>query len=148
MSDRRKLTPHFHLSEFDSHDGKRVPLHLESGILLLCQWWLEPMRSQFGAVTVYSGYRSPMQNAKVNGARSSVHLGKSLLPNDHSGDVDHAAAADVVCARGSVEQWWTWATHHRDKNPHLGARGRGGVGYYPRSRFVHLDTWSSRDWRG
>jgi len=76
---------------------------------------------------VISGYRSPATNEMLrrNGrgaARNSMHLqGKAI--DIRLDDVDTAALRDVVLALG-----------------------RGGVGYYRKSDFVHLDTGRVRRW--
>lgn len=148
MATRHRMSEHFTIEEFDSHDGKRVPLHLVRGIELWCEWWGEPLRKAFGPVHVVSGYRSPLHNLAVGGVKNSVHLGRSLLPPlDIVGEV-HAAAADVECAKGGVPEWERWALRQREVNAHLAGRGRGGIGSYKFQGFVHLDTWTKRDWDG
>ncbi|MBK1641274.1 hypothetical protein CKO12_05170 [Chromatium okenii] len=76
---------------------------------------------------VVSAYRSPQTNALLrktsNGvARNSLHL--------------RGQAMDVRFPDLSLR-------HLRDAALEL---GRGGVGYYPRSDFVHLDTGTVRHW--
>lgn len=76
---------------------------------------------------VVSAYRSPQTNAmlrKTSGgvARNSLHL--------------RGQAMDVRFPDLSIR-------HLRDAALDL---SRGGVGYYPRSDFVHLDTGSVRHW--
>jgi uncharacterized protein YcbK (DUF882 family) len=91
---------------------------------------LERVSSQFGSnkiLHVISGYRSPESNQKLaaasNGvAKHSMHMeGKAIdvrLPGLQLADLHKAA---------------------------LAAKG-GGVGYYPDSQFVHLDTGRLRHW--
>ena len=91
---------------------------------------LDKVSAQFGSqnvVHVISGYRSPESNRKLaqlgNGvATHSLHLeGRAIdvrFPGSELSDVRKAA---------------------------LKLRG-GGVGYYPDSRFVHLDTGRVRNW--
>lgn len=78
---------------------------------------------------VISGYRSPTTNAKLREvskgvARHSLHLeGRAIdirVPGVELGQLHEAA---------------------------LGLQA-GGVGYYPRSKFVHIDTGPVRTWRG
>ena len=76
---------------------------------------------------VISGYRSPRTNARLlrqgrGVARRSYHL--------------QGKAIDVRVPRYSLERL------------HLAAVGlnAGGVGYYPRSEFVHLDVGPVRYW--
>ncbi len=79
--------------------------------------------------SVISGYRSPQTNAQLRErssgvARHSLHL---------EGRAIDVRLAGVDCA-------------------HLAGRAldltRGGVGYYQRSDFVHLDTGAFRTWKG
>ncbi len=91
---------------------------------------LNRVSDQFGSeqvLHIISGYRSPESNAKLaaasNGvAKHSMHLeGKAIdirMPGRDLASVHKAA---------------------------LGARS-GGVGYYPSSQFVHLDTGRLRNW--
>jgi len=141
---RRRLSPHFVVEEFDSRDGARVPDEHLDAIAKLVDWWLTPMRAEFGAVTVLSGYRSHAHNLRVGGARHSVHLLSTRLPNADPRFGAVAAAADVTCAEGSPRQWSSWAGHHRQAHAKLGPRGRGGIGTY--ITFLHLDTGDWRRW--
>lgn len=148
MSRHTRPGPHFEWSEFDSHDGRQVPMDLETGIRFLIKVWLTPMREEFGAIKVVSGYRSRVHNAEVGGSPHSVHLGATPLPHRGPTSKLMAAAADVVPARGSVSEWAVWAGHHRQVNGHLAAAGRGGIGVYHDLGFVHLDTGGLRNWTG
>jgi uncharacterized protein YcbK (DUF882 family) len=79
--------------------------------------------------SVISGYRSPQTNAllreRSNGvARYSLHL---------EGRAIDVRLAGVDCA---------------DLAERALSMTRGGVGYYRKSDFVHLDTGSFRTWRG
>jgi uncharacterized protein YcbK (DUF882 family) len=78
---------------------------------------------------IISGYRSPATNAKLRAnssgvAKRSMHMdGKAIdirLPGYRLSDLRRAA---------------------------LSLRG-GGVGYYPRSGFIHMDTGRIRSWGG
>ena len=76
---------------------------------------------------VISGYRSPKTNAKLAArsrgvAKRSLHLrGKAIDVSLADRDLRHLRKAAV-------------------------ALGGGGVGYYPRTGFVHLDTGRVRRW--
>jgi uncharacterized protein YcbK (DUF882 family) len=79
--------------------------------------------------SVISGYRSPQTNEQLrersNGvARHSLHM---------EGRAIDVRLAGVDCAR--------LADHARTMS-------RGGVGYYQKSDFVHLDTGAYRTWKG
>lgn len=97
---------------------------------LLDQLWV--LHQRLGSDAPYriiSGYRSPRTNAalaaKSNGvAKKSLHM--------------QGRAVDVALSDRSVEQIGQKAEAMRF----------GGVGYYPKSGFVHLDTGRVRRWRG
>jgi uncharacterized protein YcbK (DUF882 family) len=80
---------------------------------------------QSGA-TVLSGYRTPETNAKLAATRFGVaEKSQHLLGN----------AIDVAFDRRMVDAE-TAARRMR----------RGGVGWYPRSHFIHLDSGPTRSW--
>jgi uncharacterized protein YcbK (DUF882 family) len=79
--------------------------------------------------TVISGYRSPQTNEMLH-ERSSGVASRSLHMEGRAIDV---RLASVDCAKLAEEAL---------------AMQRGGVGYYNRSDFVHLDTGRFRTWRG
>jgi uncharacterized protein YcbK (DUF882 family) len=118
-----QLTPHFASSEFASHDGAATPRRQLHWLRRLCIDYLEPLRQEFGPVTVVSGHRSSTHNASVGGARASFHMrirGR------------RGAAADVRCRRGSPAQWHAF----------LDRLGAPGLGRYP--SWVHVDNRAGR----
>ncbi|MFP5379560.1 MAG: YcbK family protein [Vicinamibacteria bacterium] len=130
---RRELddyaSANFRMSEFNTHDGTPVPTAAHGGVRNLCRLILEPMRKQFGACHVTSGYRHSAYNAKVGGAAKSYHI-YDLRPDE--------PAADVSFACGTPAEWAAFARK----------LGRGGVGQYDRSGFVHVDLGPRRNWSG
>jgi uncharacterized protein YcbK (DUF882 family) len=118
-----KLSPHFDSREFHSHDGVRAPSNYLLWARHLCEDMLEPLREEFGPVTVVSGFRSAKHNKSVGGAPASYHLGIRGR---------RGAAADVTCARGTPDQWHAF----------LDGRGAHGLGRYP--SFVHVDNRAGR----
>lgn len=76
-----------------------------------------------------SGYRSPATNAKL--AARSGQVAKRSLHLD-------GKAADIFLPGRSLEALHGAALKLR----------AGGVGYYPKSRFVHVDVGRVRRWRG
>lgn len=138
MADQQ-LSKHFRLSEFHCHDGTRVPASAIPALKELCEHVLEPMREKYGPCRVLSGYRHRSYNAAIGGARYSQHI-----YDDGPGSV----AADVRFATGTPAQWargarWRFRTKSRWRKT-----GRGGVGQYNRSGFVHVDSGPRRDWQG
>lgn len=78
---------------------------------------------------VISGYRSPVTNAMLH-ERSSGVAARSLHLEGRAIDVRLARTDCAALANMGL------------------ALARGGVGYYRRSDFVHLDTGRVRTWRG
>jgi uncharacterized protein YcbK (DUF882 family) len=79
-------------------------------------------------IEVFSAYRSPKTNAMLRRtsrgvARKSLHMSGKAIDIRLSG-----------------------CSNRRVKDTAI-ALGRGGVGYYPRSSFVHVDTGPVRSWR-
>jgi len=79
---------------------------------------------------IISGYRSPRSNSKM-AARPGSGVSKNSLHMQ-------GRAMDVRLKGVSIETLRDLALQAK----------RGGVGYYPRSRFVHIDTGSFRTWTG
>jgi len=78
---------------------------------------------------VISGYRSPATNAELRLSSGGVAKGSLHM---------QGRAIDIRLAGCGLDHLYSTA---------LGLE-RGGVGYYPESEFVHLDTGSFRTWRG
>jgi uncharacterized protein YcbK (DUF882 family) len=82
-------------------------------------------------ITVTSGYRSPEYNKKLaknneNVAKNSLHMqGKAV-------DICvHGLSIRTVCSYANLVQQ---------------VFGGGGLGYYPKQNFVHIDTGPQRQW--
>lgn len=85
---------------------------------------LKKVRRKFGkAPIVTSGYRSPRRNRRAGGVSRSQHI--------------YCKAADIQVENVSK---WTLAKYLRT------LPGRGGVGTYCRTKSVHIDVGSKRDW--
>lgn len=134
-----RLTAHFRLSEFATHDGTPVPSDLVDDYTRLCRLVLEPLRERFGVCSVVSGYRHPAYNARIGGATKSVHMG------GRGGGI-HGVAADVRFARGGPSSWAAAAEPLLAKHFPPG----GGLGTYPGATgWIHVDTRGYRArWRG
>jgi uncharacterized protein YcbK (DUF882 family) len=125
----KKLTAHFNLREFHCRDGTEVPESHEEALRHICEYILEPLRRKFGVCHVHSGFRTDSYNARVGGARSSYHRYHIHRAVE--------VAVDVSFATGSPAAWKREAVKLLDSRY---GRTRGGVGYYPRGGFVHIDT--------
>ncbi|PTN03591.1 uncharacterized protein YcbK (DUF882 family) [Rhodovulum imhoffii] len=75
-------------------------------------------------VQITSAYRTPRTNRSVRGASSSFHMKGQALDIRVEG-----VSSSLLCKLARSE-------------------GAGGVGWYPRRNFVHVDTGPRRDWRG
>lgn len=134
---RHRLSKHFTVEEFDCHDGTRVSARDHNGLEYLCRKMLEPLRAEFGRVTILSGFRTQSYNAKIGGARNSFHIYTIHDGNDQ--------AADIRCAHGNAAQWHAFLNGIRQRK----RGGRGGLGLYPRLNFVHVDIRDYKaDWKG
>jgi uncharacterized protein YcbK (DUF882 family) len=134
---RHRLSPHFVVEEFDCHNGVKVQARDYNGLEYLCKQMLEPLRKKFGPVTVHSGFRTHNYNASIGGASHSFHVYTEHDGNDQ--------AADVSCARGTPEQWRNFLAGIRARK----RGGKGGLGLYRRSGFVHVDIRDYKsDWVG
>jgi transposase len=128
-----QLTPHFHVAEFDCHDGTPVPPAAVAALRDNCARYLEPLRAQFGVVHINSGYRDRAYNASIGGASNSVHI---YDEHPAATAVDHwAEGADPP----NVQTW-----HERNTYP-------DGMGRY--SSFTHVDNrnrigWPDSRWVG
>jgi uncharacterized protein YcbK (DUF882 family) len=132
---RHRLSKHFVIEEFDCHDGTRVKSREFAGLEYLCRQFLEPLRRQFGACSVHSGYRTRDYNRQIGGAANSFHIYPAHDGNDQ--------AVDVSFAKGGAVQWHAAANAIRERK----RNGKGGLGLY--SSFVHIDIRDYRaDWRG
>lgn len=128
MATRRRLSKNFTIEEFDCNDGTKVPRSHEAALAYLCQTILEPMRAKYGPCTVLSGFRTREYNQRIGGARYSFHV-----YNEHA---SHDVAVDVKFARGSA-RGWRWKAEQILLRRR---RRKGGLGYYPNSGFIHIDT--------
>jgi uncharacterized protein YcbK (DUF882 family) len=79
------------------------------------------------AFDVVCGYRSPLTNARLHAENSGVANNSFHM---------HGRAVDIRVERFDLR---------RIRNAAL-AMHRGGVGYYPESNFIHLDTGTFRTW--
>jgi uncharacterized protein YcbK (DUF882 family) len=112
--------PHFLPEELACREGGRVFTHLETGLAL------EKLRDRMQSpLKINSAYRTPQYNLKVGGAKMSMHL--------------KGRAFDIHCP-----------TVLFAVQVMLNARelGFGGIGYYPRQHFVHIDSGIFREWTG
>lgn len=82
------------------------------------------LRQPFGVIC---GYRSPLTNAKLHAENAGVANNSFHI---------HGRAVDIRIERFDLRRIHGAAL----------AMHRGGVGYYPQSNFIHLDTGTFRTW--
>jgi uncharacterized protein YcbK (DUF882 family) len=116
-----QLSEHFRLSEFRPGGlelERKVSDYEYIRIMPALLQALEEIREAAGGpIQVTSGYRPPDYNRAVGGVSNSTHI--------------DGLAADIFCDGLSTQ------TLHSICERVIGKRG--GVGYYPRSGFVHVD---------
>lgn len=93
---------------------------------------IDLIREELGAeIRILSCYRSPAYNTCVRGEEGSLHLKFNAI--------------DFMCAAGTPEIWRRVA----DKIRKSKSRFHGGIGIYPKSGFLHIDTRGKMaDWPG
>ena len=107
-----KLSEHFTVREFACSDGSDE-IRIDPKLVD----YLEKIRAHFGKpVRITSGYRSPAYNAKVGGVKNSYHV--------------KGMAADIVID----------GVKSRDVAQYAETIGCGGIGWYEKSNFTHIDT--------
>ena len=108
----RRLSEHFTVKEFASHDGADTVL-----IDMLLIEYLEKIRQHFGMpVHINSGYRTPEHNSRVGGVKNSYHT--------------KGRAADIVVQ----------GVKSLDVARFAETFVCGGVGWYEAKSFTHIDT--------
>ena len=69
-----QLTENFHIREFACNDGHAVPTELVPNVIELAKN-LQILRDYLGEpLHINSGYRTPIYNSKIGGAKNSQHL--------------------------------------------------------------------------
>lgn len=109
-----KLTEHFTVEEFASKDGADE-VKIDAKLVN----YLEKIRTHFSKpVIINSGYRTSEHNAKVGGVKDSYHV--------------KGMAADI-CVQG---------VKSKDVALYAESLKIGGIGWYEKQNFVHIDTRS------
>lgn len=132
-----QLTPHFHVVEFDCHDGTPVPEASYPALKAACEAYLEPLREQHGAVHINSGFRTLSYNMRIGGASMSVHVyNASWQHSPWATAIDHVS--DGLSPSG-VQSF-------HESNTHPDGMGRYSV-------FTHVDNrnrigWADSRWAG
>lgn len=90
----------------------------------------QAIRDKLGKIYVTSAYRSPDYNRACGGERQSYHMSFDAL--------------DLIAKESTNRKLWATAMGMRGKkfrNPLTGKffTYAGGIGYYPKSNFTHID---------
>lgn len=121
-----KLSEHFDLSEFVRNDreDEGVPDVVLHHLMELCVNVLEPLRAKLGKpIEVTSGYRSPAHNARIGGAKNSLHttgMAADLAVGDIAEQVKVAAILSKIPAVGGIGLYEVKGIVHVDIRPHAG----------------------------
>ena len=128
-----QLTANFHLKEWSCKEGggTGVPWDLVDNVKQ-CAANLQILRDEIGKpITLISGWRGPLYNAKIGGAKKSLHLTGKAADSRVRG-MDPVEVAEVIFSLIDA-----------------GKMDQGGVGIYPSSNFVHYDCRGTKArWRG
>ena len=139
---------HFKVIDFASHDGAEYPFWWEdkwTRLLSLCEgtrdeWTEVCARNKWDdpRVDVISGYRTPAWNAhliKQSAAKGTHGVASS---SQHT----QGNAADLRPRNGRLEEFHLCILHHHEQG---GLPMLGGIGFYPESNWVHVDTYLPPD---
>jgi len=121
------ISRNFSWHEFHCHDGTPVPDELRNNVRMLVFEVLQPLRDWLKKpVRISSGYRTPAYNAKVKGAKRSQHM--------------KGKAADII-----IDGWPSAYTDKLVLGYMIGRGAGGGVGWYERQAFTHVDIRNNKN---
>lgn len=129
---------YFKVSEFACHSGAAFPFQWEETwkrLITLC----DAIREDWGSpLVVVSGYRTPAYNGQLIKADASKGLHGVASGSQHT----HGRAADLRPAVGNVEDLHLMILREHENG---GLPMLGGLGIYPESNWVHVDTYVPPD---
>lgn len=121
-----KLSENFSFNEFVNEDDPERP----SGTALLylvdlCEKVLEPLRKHLGKpIKITSGYRSPAHNARIGGAKNSLHttgMAADVAVGGIPEQIKVAAFLSKLPDVGGIGLYESKGIVHVDIRPHVGA---------------------------
>ena len=119
MLENKQIAKNFSIDEFKCRDGVSVPWDLVPNVIELARN-LQVLRDRVGvAITVISGYRSPLYNKSIDGARRSYHM-KAMAADIKVKDMKPADVRELI--ESLIE---------------AGEMSQGGLGAY--RSFTHYD---------
>jgi len=112
----------YFMRDFRENKTKNISLATIDGLYIISKH-----TKKGSPIVLNSAYRTYKTNKKIGGAKRSQHLKAKAV--DFSLDKhDHTSLYSL--------------------NRFLVAHHNGGVGYYPRQKFIHIDSGHKRKWRG
>lgn len=120
-----KLSENFGLHEFLAHDDPNKPdLVAMRYLAQLCEDVLEPLRAHLKSpIIITSGFRSPSHNAKIGGAKNSLHttgMAADIAVGQLDKQVRVAAFLSKLPAVGGIGLYEAKGIIHVDIRPHVG----------------------------
>lgn len=121
-----KLSENFSFDEFVNRDDPERP----SGpalkyMIQLCEHVLEPLRSWLGKpIQITSGFRSPAHNARIGGAKNSLHttgMAADIAVGGIPEQIKVAAFLSKLGEVGGIGLYESKGIVHVDIRPHVGA---------------------------
>ena len=120
-----KLSENFGLHEFLAHDDPNKPDIVAMRYLAqLCEDVLEPLRAHLKSpIIITSGFRSPSHNAKIGGAKNSLHttgMAADIAVGGIPEQIKVAAFLSKLNDVGGIGLYESKGIVHVDIRPHVG----------------------------
>jgi uncharacterized protein YcbK (DUF882 family) len=120
-----KLSDNFKLSEFMSGgDPEQPSAQAVRYLTQLCKEVLEPLRAFMGKpIQITSGFRSPAHNARIGGAKNSLHttgMAADIAVGGIPDQIKVAAFLSKLDDVGGIGLYETKGIIHVDIRPHVG----------------------------
>lgn len=120
-----KLSENFGLHEFLAHDDPNKPdLVAMRYLAQLCEDVLEPLRAHLKSpIIITSGFRSPSHNAKIGGAKNSLHttgMAADIAVGQLDKQIPVAAFLSKIPEVGGIGLYESKGIIHVDIRPHVG----------------------------
>lgn len=120
-----KLSENFGLHEFLAHDDPNKPdLVAMRYLAQLCEDVLEPLRAHLKSpIIITSGFRSPSHNAKIGGAKNSLHttgMAADIAVGQLDKQIPVAAFLSKIPEVGGIGLYEAKGIIHVDIRPHVG----------------------------
>lgn len=134
------LSPDYQLKDFINY--KTPYVYLREELIYKLQLFTDYLRSKglkFSKFKIYSAFRTPAQNASGGGGRNSCHIYGGAC--DIGLDFNNNGKIDLKEKQLLYEYAQKFEEELLKENPKL----VGGLGYYRRKPFIHLDVRGKRE---